>query len=110
MAKHGAATDTVPQTAQRESTSNSTPKKTETPAAIPNSTFITMALTMSWQLALVVLAPIIGGHMLDLHYGKAPLLTLAGLVVAVIGVFGVLARTVSEANHQVEALKPKDKQ
>lgn len=59
-----------------------------------------MALTMSWQLALVVLVPIIGGHMLDEHYGKDPLLTLFGLAVAAIGVFGVLARTVNEAKHR----------
>lgn len=60
-------------------------------------TFMAMAIGMSWQLALVVIVPIFGGYLLDVHYHKAPWLTLAGLVVAAIGVFGVLSRVVIEA-------------
>lgn len=54
------------------------------------------ALSLAWQLALVVIVPIVGGYMLDQHYHKAPLLTLGGLLVAVIGVFGVLGKLASE--------------
>lgn len=56
-----------------------------------------MALGMSWQLALVVIVPIVGGYLLDMHYHRSPWLTLAGLAVAAIGVFGVLTRVLAEA-------------
>ena len=57
-----------------------------------------MALGMSWQLALAVIVPIVGGYLLDVHYHKSPWLTLAGLAVAAIGVFGILSRVVAEAD------------
>jgi hypothetical protein len=60
--------------------------------------FVSMALTMSWQLALVVLIPIIGGHFLDQQYKLTPTLTLAGLGLAVIAVFAILLKTVAVAN------------
>lgn len=64
------------------------------------------ALALSWQLALVVIVPILGGYLLDQHYHKTPLLTLAGLVVAMIGVFGVLSRLAIEAGAHAGPDKP----
>jgi F0F1-type ATP synthase assembly protein I len=55
------------------------------------------ALALSWQLALVVIVPIVGGYLLDQHYHKAPIITFAGLVLALIGAFGVLSRLAWEA-------------
>jgi F0F1-type ATP synthase assembly protein I len=49
------------------------------------SIFMGAALSMSWQLAIVVLLPIIGGHMLDTHLHSLPLYTILGFVVAVLG-------------------------
>lgn len=58
---------------------------------------ISQALGLAWQLALVVLVPIVGGYILDQHYHKAPWLTLAGLFVAAVGVFGILSRLAMDA-------------
>lgn len=65
-----------------------------------------MVLTMSWQLALVVIVPIVGGHLMDEHFKTTPWMTLGGLAVAVIGVFGVLTRVVALANEKVGTIKP----
>ena len=40
--------------------------------------FFVAVLNMSWQLALVVLVPIVGGYQLDKTLGTSPLLTLVG--------------------------------
>lgn len=64
------------------------------------SLFFGMVLNMSWQLAVVVIVPIVGGHMLDEHYNSSPWLTVAGLAVAALGIIGVLVRTVKMANER----------
>lgn len=70
-----------------------------------SNAFVGMALTMSWQLAIVVLLPILGGHFIDVRQHSAPWFTLAGLGLAIIGVFGVLAKTVADANERVNGVK-----
>lgn len=60
--------------------------------------FVNMALEMSWQLALVVLIPILCGYELDNHFSTSPWLTLIGLLIAAVGVFGVLIRIVRIAD------------
>lgn len=72
-----------------------------------NSVFVSMVLGMSWQLAIAVIIPIIGGYMLDQHFNSSPWLVLSGLVVAVLATCGILWRTVQEANRRVAALQPK---
>ena len=91
------ATVSKPQAAPGENSGSSAASR-GAGADYQRTVFMSMALNMSWQLALVVIVPILGGHVLDGHYHKEPLLTLAGLAVAAIGVFGVLHRTVTEAN------------
>lgn len=83
-------------------TKNDTPSNTARTDGqkIQNGVFVTMALTMSWQLALVVIVPIVGGHVLDTHYHTDPWLTVGGFVVAVIGVLGVLSKSVADANRR----------
>ena len=76
------------------------------PAAY-NSMFVGMVLNMSWQLAIVVIVPILGGYMLDQRLHSSPVLVLLGLVIAVIATCGVLWRTVQLANSRVAALQPK---
>lgn len=51
----------------------------------PRDEFLAAALTMSWQLAIVVLVPIIGGFELDKKLNTLPALTIVGFVVAMIG-------------------------
>lgn len=51
----------------------------------PKEEFIVAALNMSWQLAIVVLVPIIGGFELDQKLDTLPALTIAGFFVAMAG-------------------------
>jgi F0F1-type ATP synthase assembly protein I len=59
--------------------------------------FITMALDMSWRLAVVVLVPIIGGFKLDQHFKTTPLLTIIGFVLAMGGFALVIWQTLQVA-------------
>lgn len=60
--------------------------------------FVSMALDMSWRLALVVLVPIIGGYYLDQQFSTTPLLTIVGFLLAMGGMSLVMWRTLQEAN------------
>ncbi len=72
------------------------------------SMFLGLALNMSWQLAIVVIVPIVGGYSLDNHLHTSPWWTLVGCAVAVLGVVGVLVRIVKQANQEVsKALEAK---
>ncbi len=51
----------------------------------PRTEFISATLTMSWQLAIVVLVPIIGGYELDKKLHMTPILTIVGFILAMIG-------------------------
>lgn len=62
------------------------------------SLFLTMALDMTWQLALVVLLPIIVGVELDNVQDTGRLYTLVGLGVALVGTAVVLYKTLQKAN------------
>lgn len=59
---------------------------------------MTMALNMSWQLAIVVLVPIIIGVKLDKTYGTQEVWTFIGLGVALVGAILVMWRAVRVAN------------
>jgi F0F1-type ATP synthase assembly protein I len=67
------------------------------------SLFFSLALDMTWQLALVVIIPIVGGFLLDRHFHTTPWLTVIGFAVAGIGVFGVLTRIVSQATQRSQS-------
>lgn len=66
--------------------------------ASPSSVFISMALDMSWRLAIVVLVPIIGGFKLDERFKTTPGLTITGFVIAMVGTGLVMWRTLQVAN------------
>jgi F0F1-type ATP synthase assembly protein I len=61
------------------------------------SLFLNMALNMSWQLAIVVIVPIVGGFELDKYLNTTPWLTVAGAVIAALGVIAILRQTVKSA-------------
>ncbi len=54
--------------------------------------FLIAAANMSWQLALVVLIPVIGGVKLDEHFNTLPVWTIIGFVVALVGMAAVVWR------------------
>ncbi len=64
----------------------------------PSAVFISLALDMSWRLAIVVLVPIIGGFELDKKLKTTPLITIVGFVIAMIGMALVLWRMLKIAN------------
>ena len=69
-----------------------------------NSVFISMALDMSWRLAIAVLVPIIGGFKLDEALKTTPLLTIVGFLLAMGGMALVMWQTLQTAN-QIEIPK-----
>jgi F0F1-type ATP synthase assembly protein I len=62
------------------------------------SLFVGLALDMSWRLALIVLVPILGGYEIDRHWHTTPLLTIVGIIIAMIGVPLVLRQTLNKVN------------
>jgi F0F1-type ATP synthase assembly protein I len=69
------------------------------------SVFISMALDMSWRLALVVLIPIVGGFKLDSTLDTTPVLTITGFVLAMAGMGLVFWSTLQKANAVAEGGK-----
>ena len=62
------------------------------------SVFISLALDMSWRLAIVVLVPIIGGFKLDEAIDSMPAFTILGFVLAMGGMALVFWYTLQNAN------------
>lgn len=60
--------------------------------------FVSLALTMGWQLAAAVLVPLIGGALLDRALNTTPVLTFIGMAVAVLASIVVMWRTMQTAN------------
>lgn len=58
----------------------------------PKGQFFAAAMSMSWQLAIVVLVPIIGGFELDQRLNMLPLLTIVGFALAMLGMSAVVWR------------------
>jgi F0F1-type ATP synthase assembly protein I len=58
----------------------------------PRGEFIAAALNMSWQLAIVVLVPVIGGFELDKKLNTVPALTIVGFLLAMGGMAFVVWR------------------
>lgn len=59
--------------------------------------FYVTVLNMSWQLAIAVVVPIVGGYQLDQRLGSSPWLTLLGLAIAAAGTFVVMKFTLMKA-------------
>lgn len=93
MEKISAAPTTTPPVAKGGRT-----KPTFKESAEQRSQFFTMALDMSWQLAVVVLLPVVGGHYLDEHLKTSPLWTLAGLGLAFVMSGVVMWQALQAAN------------
>jgi F0F1-type ATP synthase assembly protein I len=73
-------------------------KKDSEPSLYQRNLFMSMALDMSWQLAIVVLVPLIGGVELDRHLKTTPTLTIIGSVIALGGFIAVIVNTLRQAD------------
>lgn len=90
-------------TSQTELASNAKPV-TQHPvnpdtSAAARSAFTSAAIGMSWQLAIIVLLPIIGGYKLDQANGSLPLWTIVGLLLAFVGSILVIRKALRSVNH-----------
>lgn len=70
----------------------------EKDAAGARQNFVSAVTTMMWLLAVVVLVPVIGGVELGKAFGHAPVFTLIGLAVALVGSGLVMWRAMQAAN------------
>ena len=61
--------------------------------------FFVALFNMSWQLAIVVLVPLIGGAQLDNALGTSPIFTITGFIIALAGMAFVVKR-------QMQLLEP----
>lgn len=77
-----------------KSPSSSEPQKSNT----ARQQFLVAAMNMSWQLAVVVLVPVIGGVELGKTLGAPSPWTFTGLAVALVGSCLVMWRAVQAAN------------
>ena len=57
--------------------------------------FISSAIAMSWQMAVAVLIPIVGGYYLDSYFKSSPWITLLGVALAFVLVWLIVKRTVN---------------
>jgi F0F1-type ATP synthase assembly protein I len=74
----------------------------------PQQLFMGTMLSMSWQMAVAVLLPTVGGYKLDAHFKTTPYLTLIGLVLAMLGMVLVVRNSLKELNKYMMKDKPKD--
>ncbi|MFA5004051.1 MAG: AtpZ/AtpI family protein [Candidatus Saccharimonadales bacterium] len=70
----------------------STAEKDARLSAAAQSNFLIAVTNMSWQLAIVVLIPFVGGFKLDEHLHSSPLWTIVGSVLAIAGMVLVVWR------------------
>lgn len=75
----------------------------------PTAVFFLAVLDMTWQMALVVLIPIIGGFELDKHFNLTPLLTIIGFVLAMTGTYFVIKRSLAAYNDKTIIKQKGDK-
>ena len=68
------------------------------PTAAKASATAVLALNMSWQLLIVVVVPILGGHYADEHFKLSPWCTVAGMVLSLLGMVTVVKLTLKELN------------
>jgi uncharacterized membrane protein len=74
------------------------------------SQFLVLAANMTWQLALVVMVPVIAGVELDKHFGTKYVCTFIGLGMALLGSAAIMWRTMQVANRlPVPKLTEKEK-
>lgn len=94
----------------KQTTAPQTPspkKRVEQPD--PKREFLVAAMNMSWQLAIVVLVPVIGGFKLDEKFDVLPAFTIAGFFIAMAGMAFIVWRQLqifgpsAPRNHHKEA-------
>jgi F0F1-type ATP synthase assembly protein I len=70
--------------------------------------FTSAAIGMSWQLAVIVLLPIVGGYYIDRSLDLMPWITLLGLLIALAGSILVIRRALTVMNNFDVPLTPNE--
>ena len=103
-------------TATRKSVGNSSktgskqqsaPSKADLYSTNPSGIVVGLTLSMSWQLAIVFLVPLVAGHILDDKLNTSPWLTVTGLGVAMLAMVMVVRRTLAQLNEYTVSHEPK---
>ncbi|HSX43225.1 MAG TPA: AtpZ/AtpI family protein [Candidatus Saccharimonadales bacterium] len=84
-----------------KASSNISASSTQSSAAI--------ALGMSWQLLVVIVLPIVGGHLLDTRYHTSPVWMVVGMVIGLVGTVTVVRQTILQLNDVMGMDKEEDK-
>lgn len=92
MAQNVSAGRQEPGSARRSSEHTSSTSDSK----LNQNAFVGIALGMSWQLAVIVLVPILGGYKLDGSFNSAPWLTLIGLLLSIVGSILVVRRSLAQ--------------
>lgn len=71
--------------------------------------FLTAAMNMGWQLAGMVIVPVVIGVKLDDHFQTTPSYTLAALFLAIGGVIMVVRGTINQVNREQATTNQKEK-
>lgn len=97
MANPSAAPKSTPHSIKSEDAQ--TPPNSPDPNEVmyQQNLFLVTVLNMSWQLAIGVIVPIVGGYKLDEHYDTKPWLTIVGFVIAAAATFVIMKVTVAQA-------------
>ncbi len=77
--------------------------------ANPSGIVVGLTLNLSWQLAIVVLVPILGGHVLDNTLKTSPWLTVGGFALAMILMVVVIRRMLQQLNEYMKKSDDEDK-
>ncbi|CAN5364724.1 hypothetical protein BH09PAT4_BH09PAT4_05160 [soil metagenome] len=97
MGKTSAAPQSTPHSLKGGDTQKSSKNTDVDEVFFQQNLFYMTVLNMTWQLAVVVIVPIVAGFKLDEHFDLSPWLTLLGLLVAAGGMMVVVMSTVKRA-------------
>ena len=105
--KQTTAPITTPSPTKVSQQGSNKPKSSANQAYNPTSQFLGAALNMSWQLAIVVLVPILVGSQLDKRLDLSPTMTVIGFIVAMAGTGVIMWRQLQIYGNGPTAPKPK---
>lgn len=97
MANPTAAPESTPHSLNSEDAQKPSESAKTDEVMYQTNLFYVTVLNMSWQLAIAVIVPIVGGYKLDQQFDSSPWLTLLGLAIAAAGTFVVMKFTLMKA-------------
>jgi len=75
---------------------------TNTPSERSATSSAAIALGMSWQLVVVIVLPLVGGHILDDRTHMGPVWTVLGMVIGLVGTIVVVRQAMQQLNDVME--------